>query len=316
MLELTAISKRYGSIEALNDVDLRIDAGEVLGLVGPNGAGKTTLLSIAVGLRRPDSGTVRVDNLDPSRDSAARSSLGFAPQATGVYPSLSVADNLRLYGRLAGLRRRGLEERIEETADALDLLDLLDRKAETLSGGERRRVHVAGAVVSRPPLVILDEATAGVDVDARRLLIEFVHRLAQEGTAILFSTHYLQEVDRNDMRLVILDRGRVIAEGATGPLLRQYGHSAVELSFDGPPPAVVLPFAVARTGHTLRIRTESPAEVLAVALQALGPDAGRLTGVEITRPSLEGVFAELTGRRFDAPSNLDDDVTEAEARVV
>jgi ABC-2 type transport system ATP-binding protein len=164
--------------------------------------------------------------------------------------------------------------------------------------------------------VILDEATAGVDVDARRLLIEFVHRLAQEGTAILFSTHYLQEVDRNDMRLVILDRGRVIAEGATGPLLRQYGHSAVELSFDGPPPAVVLPFAVARNGHTLRIRTESPAEVLAVALQALGPDAGRLTGVEITRPSLEGVFAELTGRRFDAPSNLDDDVTEAEARVV
>jgi ABC-2 type transport system ATP-binding protein len=316
MLELTAISKRYDSVPALIDVDLRIDAGEILGLLGPNGAGKTTLLSIAVGLRRADSGTVRVDGLDPSLDSSARSRLGFAPQTTGVYPSLSVADNLRLYGRLAGLRRRSLEERIEETAGALDLLDLLDRKAETLSGGERRRVHVAGAVIPRPPLVILDEATAGVDVDARRLLIEFVQTLARDGAAVLFSTHYLQEVERDDIRLVILDRGRVIAEGAVGELMHQHGHSAVELSFEGPPPAVVLPGPVVRNGDTLRIRTDSPAEMLAVALRALGPDASRLTGVEITRPNLEGVFAELTGRHFEASPKLVDDDVESEARVV
>jgi ABC-2 type transport system ATP-binding protein len=316
MLELAAISKRYGAVAALTDVDLRVQPGEIVGLVGPNGAGKTTLLSIAVGLRRADSGRVRVDDLDPSRDSRARGRLGFAPQATGVYPSLTVADNLRLYGRLAGLKRQALEERIEETAEALDLLDLLSRKAETLSGGERRRVHVAGAVVPRPPLVILDEATAGVDVDARRLLTGFVHRLALDGTAVLYSTHYLQEVDRDDVRLVILDGGRVIADGAVGQMLEEHGHSAVELSFEGPPPAVVLPRLVTRKGNSLFVRSDSPAETLAVVLKAIGPEANRLTGVEITRPSLEGVFAELTGHRFDTPANVDDHSTESDAHVV
>src|SRR5271157_2437090 len=118
MLEMADVTRRYGSISALLGVDLRVDAGEVVGLLGPNGAGKTTLLSIAVGLRRPDTGTVRVDGLDPSRRSAARGRIGYAPQTTGVYPSLTVADNLRLHGRLAGLKRRSLERRVEETAEA------------------------------------------------------------------------------------------------------------------------------------------------------------------------------------------------------
>ncbi len=300
MLELADISKRYGPVEALDGVDLKVDAGEIVGLVGPNGAGKTTLLSIAVGLRRPDTGTARVGHLDPSRSSKARSLLGFAPQATGVYPSLTVADNLRLYGRLSGLGRSALETRVEQTAAALDLVDLLDRKAETLSGGERRRVHVAGAVVGHPPLVILDEATAGVDIDARRLLLDFVHRLAHDGTAVLYSTHYLQEVDREDVRLVILDHGRVIAQGAVRSLLQRHGHAAVELSFDGPAPHIVLPFTVARRGDVLRIRTDVPAEALAVSLKALGPEAHRLRGVEISQPNLEAVFTDLTGRRYDA----------------
>jgi ABC-2 type transport system ATP-binding protein len=305
MLKLDGVSKRYGSVEALVDVDLAVTAGEVVGLLGPNGAGKTTLLTIAVGLRRPDSGTVLVDELDPSRMSSARSRIGFAPQATGVYPSLSVAENLRLYGRLAGLRRRSLAARVEETAAALDLIGLLDRKAETLSGGERRRVHVAGAIITRAPLVILDEATAGVDVEARRLLIDFVHGLARDGAAVLYSTHYLREIERDDVRLVILDRGRIIAEGTVAALLGRYGDSAVELSFDGPAPAVALPFPVIRHDNVLRIKAANSTEVLAVALQVLDSEAARLTGVEITRPSLDGVFAELTGRRFESEPLLD-----------
>ncbi len=319
MLEMADVTRRYGSISALFGVDLRVDAGEVVGLLGPNGAGKTTLLSIAVGLRRPDTGTVRVDGLDPSRSSAARGRVGYAPQTTGVYPSLTVADNLRLHGRLAGLKRRSLERRVEETADALDLTALLDRKAENLSGGERRRVHVAGAVVARPPLVILDEATAGVDVDARRTLVQFVHTLANDGTAVLFSTHYLQEVESDAVRLVILDHGKVIVEGFVFELLRLHGHSAVELSFTGPVPDLALPMPSVRHGNILRIRSEEPTATLAVALQALGPEAQWLAGVEIIRPSLEGVFAELTGRPFDAPAVRDDAAlagSETEADVV
>jgi ABC-2 type transport system ATP-binding protein len=316
VLELAGISKRYGAIEAVIDVDLRLEAGEIVGLLGPNGAGKTSVLSIAVGLRRPDAGTARVDGLDPVMDSDARARIGFAPQTTGVYPTLTVADNLRLYGRLAGLSRKQVEERIAETATALDLLGLLGRKGEALSGGERRRVHVAGAVVSRPRLVILDEATAGVDVDARRQLIEFVHKLAYEGAAVLYSTHYLQEIDRDDLRLVILDRGRIIAEGDVKSLLGRHGYSAVEFSFEGPAPDIALPFPVTRQGQVLRVRTDSPTEVAAEVMRTLGVEAKRLTGLEISRPSLDNVFAELTGRSFgESVVSLEFD-REPHARVV
>ena len=319
MLAMADVNKRYGAIPALLGVDLHVDAGEVVGLLGPNGAGKTSLLSIAVGLRRADSGVVRVGGLDPARNHKARAYIGYAPQATGVYPSLTVADNLRLYGRLSGIKSRRLEARVEETAVALDLESLLGRKAETLSGGERRRVHVAGAVVTRPPLVILDEATAGVDVDARRNLVAFVQTLAEDGTAVLYSTHYLHEVETDAVRLVILDQGRTIAEGRVSQLLRHYGHSAVELSFHGPAPAIAIPFPCEHQGSTLRIRTEDPPGALALVLPLLGPEAQRLAGIEIHRPSLDGVFAELTGRRFDVLTGSDDasfDTSEREADVV
>jgi ABC-2 type transport system ATP-binding protein len=316
MLELEGIWKRYGSVEALSDVALRVDPGEIVGLVGPNGAGKTSLLSITVGLRRPDAGKVRVANLDPARDHAARRLIGYAPQTTGVYPTLNVADNLRMYGRLSGLSGKSLEARLEDTATALDLLPLLGRKAEALSGGERRRVHVAGAVIGRPPLVILDEATAGMDVDARRGLIEFLDRLRHEGAAVLFSTHYLHEIDRDDIQVVILDHGRVIASGPIGALLQRYGQSAVVLSFDGPAPDVLLPFEFRRRGSTLRVRSDAPTEVLAEVLKALGADASRLRGVEVTRPDLDGVFAELTGRPYDHSPDYPDQAADVQADVV
>jgi ABC-2 type transport system ATP-binding protein len=318
MLEIVGVSKRYGSVEALVDVDLRVGAGEIVGLLGPNGAGKTSLLSMVAGLRRPDAGQVRVDGLDPARSDEARRRIGFAPQTTGTYPSLSVADNLRLYARIAGLRRRAVEARVEETAVALDLVDLLGRKAETLSGGERRRVHVAGAVVTRPPLVVLDEATAGVDVDARHRLIEFVHTLAREGAAVLYSTHYLHEVEDRRLYLVILDHGRVIARGGVGELLDRHRRAVVELTFDGPAPTLSLAWPVTKQGNVLGIAADDPAVTLAASLRALGSEASRLTAVEIIRPSLDTVFAELTGRRFDITADPDDveRLTDVETNVV
>ena len=318
MLEVSGVSKRYGSVDALVDVDLRVGAGEIVGLLGPNGAGKTTLLSIIVGLRRPDGGRVRVDGLDPARSDRARRRIGFASQTPGTYPTLSVADNLRLYARIAGLRGRALEARIEETATALDLVDLLGRRAETLSGGERRRVHVAGAVVTRPPLVVFDEATAGIDVDARRRLIEFAHTLAADGTALLYSTHYLQEVEDRRLRIVILDHGRVIACDEVGKLLDRHGRGAVELVFDGAAPVLSLAWPVTRRDNVLRVAGDDQAAILAGSLRALGSEASRLIAVEVLRPNLDAVFAELTGRRFDVgrsssevPSNA-----EVEANVV
>jgi ABC-2 type transport system ATP-binding protein len=318
MLQVVGVSKRYGSVDALVDVDLSVGAGEIVGLLGPNGAGKTSLLSMVVGLRRPDTGRVLVDGLDPARSDRARRRIGFAPQTTGTYPSLRVADNLRLYARIAGLRRQALEARVEETAAALDLIDLLGRKAETLSGGERRRVHIACAVVTRPPLLVFDEATAGVDVDSRRRLIQFVHTLARDGTAVLYSTHYLQEVEHRDLRIVILDHGRVIAHGGVGELLDRHGRAVVELVFDGTAPSLPLGWPATRRANVLRIAADEPAAVLAAALRALGREVERLSGVEIVRANLDTVFAELTGRRFDIAPEPDTvaSLTEIKSNVV
>ena len=319
MLEIVGVSKWYGSVEALVDVDLRVGAGEIVGLIGPNGAGKTSLLSMVAGLRRPDAGRVRVDGLDPARSDEARRRIGFAPQTTGTYPSLSVADNLRLYARAspacaAERSRRGSRKRRSRS----DLVDLLGRKTDTLSGGERRRVHVAGAVVTRPPLVVLDEATAGVDVDARRRLIEFVHRLAGDGTAVLYSTHYLSEVEDRSLHIVILDHGRVIARGGVGELLDRHRRAVVELTFDGAAPVLSLAWPVTRDANVLRIAADDPAAVLAMSLRALGPEASRLNAVEILRPNLDTVFAELTGHRFDIATGPDNtgSTTDLETNVV
>jgi len=299
MLEIKGVSKRYGDVHALVDVHLRVERGEVVCLLGPNGAGKTTLVSTIVGLRRPDVGTVRVDGIDPAERPEIRERIGFASQETGLYPSLTVAENLRFFGRLGGLRGRLLASRVEEAAAALGAAELLGRRTELLSGGERRRVHVASAVLTRPPLVLLDEATAGIDVGARQHLVDFVRILAAGGSAVLYSTHYLQEVEDLGAEAVILDHGRVIARGGVRDLLTQYGSVAVELDFDGPPPALDLPWPTAQLGHVLRVTTEDVAAAVVAVLGALGPETSRLRSIEILRPSLETVFVTLTGRRFE-----------------
>lgn len=300
LLEIEGVSKRYNDVRALVDVQLRVERGNVVCLLGPNGAGKTTLVSMIVGLRRPDAGTVRVAGVDPIERPEVRERIGFASQETGLYPSLTVAENLRFFGRLGGLRGRLLATRVEETAVALSIAPLLGRRTELLSGGERRRVHVASAVLTRAPLILLDEATAGIDVDARHHLVDFVRSLAADGSAVLYSTHYLEEVEDLGAEAVILDHGCVIARGAVRDLLAQYGSVAVELTFDGAPPNLDLPWPTLQLDHVVRVTTEDAAGAVVAVLDALGPDTFRLRSIEILRPDLEAVFVTLTGRRFDA----------------
>jgi ABC-2 type transport system ATP-binding protein len=316
MLEIDGVSKRYGDVRALTDVQLRVGRGQVVCLIGPNGAGKTTLASMVVGLRRPDTGAVRVDGLDPAARRDVRERIGFAPQETGLYPSLTVAENLRFFGRLGGLRGQVLSKRVEETAIALDVADLFGRRTEHLSAGERRRVHVAGAVLTRPPLVVLDEATAGFDVDARHQFLGFVRGLAASGSAVLYSTHYLPEVEELGAEAVILDHGRVIARGHVDGLLREYGSVAVELAFDGPPPRLELVWPAAPSGNRLRITTDDAGAAVVAVLAALGPETARLRTIEILRPNLEAVFVTLTGRHFDADPIVEAAIPSSDASPV
>jgi len=224
------LSKSYGSVTALAGVDLEIGAGEIVALLGPNGAGKTTLVSIVAALLQPDSGQVRINGVDPhAHPQKARRHLGVAPQETGVYPVLSARDNLRFFGSLAGLGKGDLRRRIEEVAKAFELSRLLDRQAQTLSSGERRRLHTAMALMHSPSLLLLDEPTAGVDVEARAHLMEVVRGLADAGAAIVYSTHYLAEVEELDASVAILDRGRIVARDSVRGLIRSHGRSRIEL---------------------------------------------------------------------------------------
>jgi ABC-2 type transport system ATP-binding protein len=304
-LLVEGVRKRYGDTIALDGVDLEIAAGEIVALLGPNGAGKTSLVSIVAGLRRPDAGSVHVAGVDALREPhAVRAHLGLAPQELGVYPTLSVRDNLRFHGELAGLRRTALSRRVAEVADALALSGLLQRAARELSGGEARRVHTAMSVMGRPRLLLLDEPTAGADIGMRAQLLELVRTLAAEGAAVCYSTHYLPEVEQLGASIAIIDAGRIVARGPLQALVAAHSSAAVELRFEGPPPELAEMPQARADGATLRVATEeSPAVAAARILAGLGDATRRLRAVELIEPSLETVFLELTGRRFSSDRN-------------
>jgi len=298
VLHVSGLRKSYGGLEALRGVDLDVGAGEVVALLGPNGAGKTTLISIVSGLRRADAGVVEVDGLDAlARTTDVRSRIGLAAQDTGVYPVVSVRHNLMLFGELAGLERRALRSRIDDVAEALDITDLLDRKAGSLSGGQKRRVHTAIALLHRPRLLLLDEATTGADVETRARILDLVRHTAAEGSAVLYSTHYLAEVESLGSRVVILDRGQVIADGDVHQLVGAHAVPVVELAFHGEVPARLKEGGVTHHGRRLPIPTGHPATTLVELLPPV--PGGALASVEIVHPSLEAVYLALTGRRYD-----------------
>jgi ABC-2 type transport system ATP-binding protein len=302
VLEAEGVVKRYGDRLALEGVDLRVGPGEVCGLLGPNGAGKTTLVSIIAGLRRPDGGTIRVAGIDVvSGGRAARSAVGLAAQDTGVYPTVTVRANLELFAGLAGLGAREAGDRIAEVADLLELDELMDRPARQLSGGERRRLHTAMAMVHRPPLLMLDEPTTGVDIATRSRLLAAITRLAgDEGCAVVYSTHYLPEVEEMDATVAILDHGRIRARGSLDALVAEHSLGLVELTFDGPaPPLTALAPTAEVDGSVARVSTDDhPGPLAARLVGGLGPDAERLVSVDLTPPSLETVFLAVTGRTY------------------
>ena len=305
VLVIQDLHKRYGDVRALDGVSLTVEQGELIGVLGPNGAGKTTMVSIICGLRRADRGRVEVCGVDAlANPQAARRHIGLAPQDLGIYPIDTVRQNLALFGELSGLRGERLWDQIATVAGALRLTELMGRKAGELSGGQKRRLHTAIALLGEPSLILLDEATTGADVESRAALIEVVKGLAERGSSVLYSTHYLGEVEDLGARVVIIDQGRVIAEGSIPELLASSGGSIVELVFDGPPPTLN---GRPTTSHdsTVRLRVEDPARSLGPIFSELGPAAARLQSVEIIDSSLETVFLQLTGRRYRPEEVLD-----------
>lgn len=297
-LLLSGIRLSYGEHHVLDGVDLAVEPGTVLGLLGANGSGKTSLISVAAGLRRPDAGRALVGGVDLARDRLkAAQRIGFAPQRLGVYPTLTARENLLIFAELAGLRRRAASARIDEVLELLDLGAQAERVVGELSGGQQRRVHTGMALVGRPRLLFLDEPTVGADLGSRRRILRAVRALAEQGTAVLYTSHVLSEFEELEAEIAVLHGGRITERGSIPELLRAHSRASVELRFTGDAP--VLPGWRSADRRTLTRSGEfSPGAALTEAVGALGAhdgDLDALVDVRLRQPSLEDVFLALTG---------------------
>jgi ABC-2 type transport system ATP-binding protein len=234
-LEIEGLVKRYPTgTEALRDVSLTIEAGEFFGLLGPNGAGKSTLIHCTTGLARPTSGSIRVFGHDAIKSYGdARMAVGLAPQELNLDWFLTIEESLDYHGGYFGMPKRERRERATELLETFSLTDKRHERTRFLSGGMKRRLVLARALMHRPPLVILDEPTAGVDVELRLELWHYVQRINAEGTTILLTTHYLEEAEQLCDRIAFINEGRIVAQGTTDELASEYGVTSLEDAYLG-----------------------------------------------------------------------------------
>ena len=290
-LDVQEIRKSYGTHEVLRGVDLRVEPGQILGLLGRNGAGKSTLITILCGLRRADSGSISICGHRPSSAEAARL-IGYAPQELGIYPDLSVAQNLAAFGEMHGLGRRESASRAGEVMDLLGLAEKRGQRASHLSGGQQRRLHAGMAIMHRPRLVFMDEPTVGADVEARSQILRAVRRLADEGATVVYTSHYLAEFEELGSDIAILNEGRIVASGTLEEIISSHGRAEVTLEFDRPVPAVD---GWDADGTALRhVGDEAdPGSRIGEALASPALHGARLTDVRITQASLHNAYLQI-----------------------
>jgi ABC-2 type transport system ATP-binding protein len=289
-IKVSAVRKRFGSLVAVDGIDLGIGQGEFFGLLGPNGAGKTTLISIIAGLARADSGRVCVMGHDVVADyRLARSNLGVVPQELVFDPFFSVRETLRFQSGYFGLRSN--DAWIDEILHNLGLTDKADANMRSLSGGMKRRVLVAQALVHRPPVIMLDEPTAGVDVELRQTLWKFISRLNRDGHTIVLTTHYLEEAETLCGRIAMLKGGRLVALDRTDELLKRHASAYLRLRVNGALPPALLALGPGEDAGTYRFRLRDYDQVDAV-LEPVRAAGLKVLDLAIESPDLEDVFVQ------------------------
>ena len=292
-IEVKHVSKRYGAVHALNDIDLEIHNGEFFALLGPNGAGKTTLISIIAGLSLADTGDVTVMGHHVIKHyQQARLNLGVVPQELVYDPFFTVREILRIQSGYYGIG--GNSRWIDEIIERLDLADKADTNLRALSGGMKRRVLVAQALVHKPPVIILDEPTAGVDVELRQTLWDFIKQLNQDGHPIVLTTHYLEEAETLCNRVAMLKQGKIIALNSTKNLISTLASGqSIQLKIlpdDLPPALQSLCIAQAHGLYELRIENYAHIEVILSALRGANV---QIVEMHLQQPDLEDVFIKL-----------------------
>jgi ABC-2 type transport system ATP-binding protein len=296
---------KQGPVDAVRGVDITVEAGEIVGFLGPNGAGKTTTLRMLTTLLKPTSGTATVVGCDLLSDpQGVRERIGYVSQVGGTDPSCPVVEELVLQGELHRLSRAESRRRSETLLDALDLRAIAQRPAGTLSGGQRRRLDIALGLVHRPPLLFLDEPSTGLDPQSRSHLWNQVRTLRSEhGTTVFLTTHYLDEADALADRLLIIDHGKIVAEGTPAELKRRISGDIVTLEILGDVERARQAIAahpevrsLAGTGSTLRITVDNGERILMELVRLLNETGATLSSVNLARPTLDDVFLTVTGR--------------------
>ena len=314
--------KTFGDVEALKGVSFDAPTGTVLGLLGPNGAGKTTALRILTTLLRPDRGRALVLGVDVTEDPVGtRMSIGLAGQNAAVDENLTGRENLRLVGRLTHLSSAEIKRRSDALLEQFDLTRAEDRLVRTYSGGMRRRIDLAAALVHRPPVLFLDEPTTGLDPRSRTELWGTIEDLVADGTTVLLTTQYLEEADRLADRIVVIDHGSVMAEGTATELKGRLGSTVIEVGF-GDAAGVARATeqltrlgAITTDGHQVRLSVTNGAAAMLATVRAL--DAAHLEPLTLAlrEPTLDDVFLSLTGHAAEEPTpSADDDAAPAAKR--
>jgi lipooligosaccharide transport system ATP-binding protein len=300
LIHARGLFKRFDSFTAVAGIDVDVRAGEAFGFLGPNGAGKSSTMRMIGCVSRPTEGTLRILGKDPARDGVAiRARLGVCPQTDNLDPELTVRQNLTVYARYFGISRRAARAKADELIDFVQLTERANAKVEPLSGGMKRRLTIARALINDPDIVLLDEPTTGLDPQARHLVWERLFRLKQQGVTLVLTTHYMDEAEQLCDRLVVMDAGKIVAEGGPRELIERYSsREVVELRFGGETQA---PYAekLDQIGERVEIlpdrillyADDGDSALLEVTERGLHP-----TGVLVRRSSLEDVFLHLTGR--------------------
>ena len=296
---------RKGPVHAVRGVDITVRAGEIIGFLGPNGAGKTTTLRMLTTLLAPTAGTATVAGCDLAADPhGVRRRIGYVSQGGGADAACYVREEIILQGRLYRMDLQQAAKRADELCSQLDLGGMEDRKIQTLSGGQRRRLDIIMGLVHSPPLIFLDEPTTGLDPQSRSNMWDHIRRLRErEQTTVFLTTHYLDEADNLADRILIIDHGKIVAEGTPDQLKREVAGDVVTIEVSGEAQKAKDTLAtqpdvreIVLTGHTLRLTVEHGKQTLITLMRALDSAGVPMASIQLARPTLDDVFLKLTGR--------------------
>lgn len=298
VLDVQHLVKSYGKQKALSNITFSVRQGSCFGLLGPNGAGKSTTMKILTGIVEADGGTAEVFGMDAVKQRhSIRRRVGYVPQAITLYEKLSARDNLTFFGEMYGLHGKQLKQRITEVLQLVGLANKAKAAVQTFSGGMKRRINMAAAMLHEPQLLILDEPTVGIDPQSRNHIFEMIRSLKSAGVTIIYSTHYMEEVEALCDEVAIIDQGEVAAQGSLTELLDRYSKKSVYAEVGSIQKLPPFPRAtnIYRKENGWIIETDHLTQTMQDVLQTATEQGWELNALEITRPSLENVFLSLTG---------------------